>query len=108
MSDMKQSLDAAMDRRLTATGDRAMAHYGLIHQIMKLGEEAAELSRAVIRQVNYPKNKEATENLKEEIIDVMIVTHQILPLLMTMHEYHSRLTSKLDRLDARIEKEKGQ
>lgn len=85
-------------------------HYGLDNQLIKLAEEASELSAAALQ---YRANPKKLESLLEEIADVENVICQIKYLirqkeLVTVNVYIDCCREeKIERQMERIEKEKN-
>jgi NTP pyrophosphatase (non-canonical NTP hydrolase) len=55
----------------------AVDHFGVENQLLKLVEEMAELTQAIIKHRLYPDELKHFNNLLEEFIDVNIVLEQL-------------------------------
>ena len=77
--------------------------YGLKNQLKQLAEECCELS---VEALHYIREREETERVSEEIVDVLIMIQQIIYLLGDDVERLEKYAEfKLDRQLRRIEKE---
>jgi NTP pyrophosphatase (non-canonical NTP hydrolase) len=56
---------------------QAVDKFGVEHQLLKLVEEMAELTQAIIKHRLYPNEPKYFDNLIEEYIDVNIVLEQL-------------------------------
>jgi NTP pyrophosphatase (non-canonical NTP hydrolase) len=56
---------------------QAVDHFGVENQLLKLVEEMAELTQAIIKHRLYPDEPKHFNNLLEEFIDVNIVLEQL-------------------------------
>lgn len=101
MSDLERSLSKAFEKVVAEVSLRAIKHFGITHQILKLGEECSELTRAIMRELMEPGG-ENHQNLKEELCDVYILLHQVMPMVMDQQEHDGLILAKLERLDQMI------
>lgn len=77
-----------------------LAKYGCEHQLNMVIEECAELQKAVckIHRDDGHITDEHDENLREELVDVMVVCQQMfLALKMNEDEINKRAGAKLER-----------
>ena len=81
----------------------ATEHFGVTTQMLQTIEECSELITAISHFRR--KRNNAIYNLKEEVADCYIMLRQMMHIL-DMHDNCEQVTSKLDRLRARIEFEK--
>jgi NTP pyrophosphatase (non-canonical NTP hydrolase) len=81
----------------------ATEHFGVTTQMLQTIEECSELITAISHFRR--KRNDAISNLKEEVADCYIMLRQMMCIL-DMHDNCEQVTSKLDRLKARIEFEK--
>ena len=81
----------------------ATEHFGVTTQMLQTIEECSELITAI--SLFRRKRNNAIYNLKEEVADCYIMLRQMMHIL-DMHDNCEQVTSKLDRLKARIEFEK--
>jgi NTP pyrophosphatase (non-canonical NTP hydrolase) len=56
---------------------QSVDHFGVENQLLKLVEEMAELTQAIIKHRLYPDEPKHFNNLLEEFIDVNIVLEQL-------------------------------
>lgn len=77
-------------------------HYGLLHQLVKLGEEAGELKEAVFGFMDKSDN---IDHLQEEIADVKVVIAQVEYLLGVDSTIKKYETAKIERQLERIRNE---
>jgi NTP pyrophosphatase (non-canonical NTP hydrolase) len=56
---------------------QAVEHFGVENQLLKLVEEMAELTQAIIKRKLNPDEPKHFNNLLEEFVDVNIVMNQI-------------------------------
>ena len=69
--------------------------YGLRNQLKQLAEECCELS---VEALHYIREREETERISEEIVDVLIMIQQIIYLLRNDREELEKYADfKLDR-----------
>lgn len=79
---------------------RALAKYGCEHQMGMVVEECAELQKAVCKvwRDDGHITEEHDENLREELVDVLVVLQQMfLALKMDNDEINQRAGAKLER-----------
>ena len=77
--------------------------YGLKNQLKQLAEECSELS---VESLHYIREREETERVSEEIVDVLIMIQQVIYLLRDDTEKLEKYADfKLDRQLSRIKKE---
>ena len=79
---------------------RVLAKYGCEHQLNMVIEECAELQKAVCKIIrdNGHITDEHDENLREELVDVMVVCQQMfLAMRMDTDEINNRAKAKLER-----------
>lgn len=85
----------------------ALNKWGVKAQILKLGEEANELSREVLRKFNGYANE---DEFIEELVDVQIMCAQLEYFLkiedITHLKYDQMFFSKIERLKERLEIDK--
>ena len=78
-------------------------YYGWNSQLRQLAEECCELS---VEALHYTRERGATERISEEIVDVLIMIHQVIYLLKNDIEKLEKYADfKLDRQLGRIERE---
>lgn len=70
--------------------------HGSYHQCLKAVEEFSELSRAIVRQINYG-GKSTMDNLKEEIVDAHIMLEQLKIIIPKWDECLQIKLSKLEK-----------
>ena len=63
--------------------ERIADHYGLHNQYRKLVEEMSELTQAICKYLGSPESEKTdyTDNILEELADVMVLWQQIIYLL---------------------------
>ena len=77
--------------------------YGLKNQLKQLAEECSELS---VESLHYIREREETERVSEEIVDVLIMIQQVIYLLRDDTEKLEKYADfKLDRQLSRIKRE---
>jgi NTP pyrophosphatase (non-canonical NTP hydrolase) len=79
---------------------RVLAKYGCENQMNMVIEECAELQKAVCKIIrdNGHITDEHDENLREELVDVMVVCQQMfLAMRMDTDEINNRAKAKLER-----------
>ena len=77
--------------------------YGLKNQLRQLAEECSELS---VESLHYIREREETERVSEEIVDVLIMIQQVIYLLRDDTEKLEKYADfKLDRQLSRIKRE---
>ena len=77
--------------------------YGLKNQLKQLAEECCELS---VEALHYIREREETERVSEEIVDVLIMIQQVIYLLRDDTEKLEKYADfKLDRQLGRIQRE---
>ena len=79
---------------------RVLAKYGCEHQLNMVIEECSELQKAVckIHRDDGHITEEHDENLREELVDVVVMCQQMcLVLKMTEDEINHRASGKLGR-----------
>ena len=79
---------------------QTLSKYGCEHQMGMVIEECAELQKAVCKiwRDNGHITDEHDENLREELVDVLVVIQQMfLVLQMKPDEINRRATEKLER-----------
>ena len=79
---------------------RVLARYGCEHQLNMVIEECSELQKAVCKIIrdNGHITDEHDENLREELVDVMVVCQQMfLAMRMDTDEINDRAKAKLER-----------
>lgn len=79
---------------------RVLAKYGCENQMNMVIEECAELQKAVCKIIrdNGHITDEHDENLREELVDVMVVCQQMfLAMRMDTDEINNRARAKLER-----------
>ena len=77
--------------------------YGLKNQLRQLAEECSELS---VESLHYIREREETERVSEEIVDVLIMIQQVIYLLRDDTEKLEKYADfKLDRQLGRIQRE---
>ena len=75
--------------------------YGLKNQLKQLAEECSELS---VESLHYIREREETERVSEEIVDVLIMIQQVIYLLRDDTEKLEKYADfKLDRQLGRID-----
>ena len=75
--------------------------YGLKNQLKQLAEECCELS---VEALHYIREREETERVSEEIVDVLIMIQQVIYLLRDDTEKLEKYADfKLDRQLGRID-----
>lgn len=79
---------------------------GQVLQLMKVSEECAELSQAVCKVLEEPLTRDHSqerieanyENLKAELVDVLVVATQAVMIAgLTQEEINQRAKAKLDK-----------
>ncbi len=86
--------------RLSTVAAAALNHFGADRQLNKVAEECAELIQALCRYRDEP-SESATDNLGEELADVVIMTRQLY-LYIQKHApglIERKLGEKLSRLE---------
>ena len=82
---------------------RIADHYGWNNQLRQLAEECSELS---VEALHCIREREETERLSEEMVDVLIMIQQIIYFLRKdREELEEYADYKLDRQLKRIEQE---
>ena len=82
---------------------RIADHYGWNNQLRQLAEECSELS---VEALHCIREREETERLSEEMVDVLIMIQQIIYFLRKdREELEEYADFKLDRQLRRIEQE---
>ena len=82
---------------------RIADHYGWNNQLRQLAEECSELS---VEALHCIREREETERISEEMVDVLIVIQQIIYFLRKdREELEEYADFKLDRQLRRIERE---
>ena len=79
---------------------RVLSKYGCENQMNMVIEECAELQKAVCKIIrdNGHITDEHDENLREELVDVMVVCQQMfLAMRMDTDEINNRAKAKLER-----------
>lgn len=83
----------------------AVEHLGVENQLLKLVEEMAELTQAIIKRRLYPNDPKYFDNLIEEFVDVNLVMMQLLESELLNSEKANELrvlhtTEKYNRLES--------
>ena len=82
---------------------RIADHYGWNNQLRQLAEECCELS---VEALHCIREREETERISEEMVDVLIMIQQIIYLLRNDTEKLEKYADfKLDRQLSRIKRE---
>ena len=82
---------------------RIADHYGWNNQLRQLAEECSELS---VEALHCIREREETERLSEEMVDVLIMIQQIIYMLRDdVKKLEKYADFKLDRQLSRIERE---
>ena len=79
----------------------AIQIFGVQHQLIKAGEELAELGQQVLKAANGDVDK---GHIAEEIADVEIMLEQIKIIFDRRVSVEAQVDSKLDRLQRKINK----
>lgn len=79
----------------------AIQIFGVQHQLIKAGEELAELGQQVLKAANGDINK---GHIAEEIADVEIMLEQLKIIFDRRVSVEAQVDSKLDRLQGTINK----
>ena len=82
--------------------ERAVSHYGSIHQVMVAIEEMAELTKELLKHHNRGENR--VLEITEEMADVQIMLWQLSVILDNGEEVNKAVESKVKRQERRMNK----
>ena len=87
---------------------RAVDHYGDVHQTMKCIEEMSELTKALIKRMDYELEKDYAKQIlqdavDEEMADVEIMLEQMKVIFRNRDQVEKQKVKKLERLERRLD-----
>jgi len=85
--------------------ERAVLHYGPMHQAAVAIEEMAELTKELVKHYNRGENR--AQEITEEMADVQIMLWQLAAILQNGARVEKVVDQKLRRLEQRMEAENG-
>lgn len=92
---------------------RAVVHYGQVHQVLKMIEEMSELTKALLKRMDYELEQDYTKQIlqdavDEEMADVEIMLDQMKIIFDNSVRVGAQKVKKLDRLCWRMDHERSQ
>ena len=85
--------------------ERAVLHYGPMHQAAVAIEEMAELTKELVKHYNRGENR--AQEITEEMADVQIMLWQLAAIFQNGKGLERAVHSKLERLVQRMEADNG-